>query len=118
LRAAEGSANTWYPLPPKCSRRHQTLRDTAVDAAFDFGTLAELTEGYSGSDIKELCREVAMSVAMESFEPGSSGTANRSDGSAPVRIRPLTLQDFVVAQASKTRKAYETNMRNNRARAR
>jgi len=90
-----------------------------VDAAFDFGTLAELTEGYSGSDIKELCREVAMSAAMESFQPGSSRAANGTDGGgAPVRIRPLTLQDFVVAQASKTRKAYETNLRNNRARAR
>lgn len=108
----------------------QTLRDMVLAPDFDVAALSAMTDGYAGSDLKELCREVAMAVAMESFRPaivgGPATGANTSTGTAapsateaatvPIRIRPLTLRDFEVARATATRKAYEANLRNSRAR--
>jgi len=38
----------------------QILQDTKIDANFVVEELAARTEGFSGSDLKELCRNAAM----------------------------------------------------------
>jgi SpoVK/Ycf46/Vps4 family AAA+-type ATPase len=53
----------------------------------DLGELARLTEGFSGSDILDVCQSVQLKVNSELFESGRA-----VDGSIP---REITMQDFL-----------------------
>lgn len=51
------------PLPGKDARRemiHSLLADRKPAAAIDFDNIAERTEGFSGADLRVLCKESAM----------------------------------------------------------
>ncbi|KXZ49894.1 hypothetical protein GPECTOR_19g345 [Gonium pectorale] len=80
----------------------------------DVQLLVDRTEGYSGSDLSQLCREAAMQPVREllrwgtQYMPGSSGTrhgiargAASSSGQPQQReaMRPLGLRDFEHALA-------------------
>ena len=54
----------------------------------DFRELAEITDGYSGSDIAIVCREVIMRPIRELDKSGSL------EGDADVNVRPINREDF------------------------
>jgi SpoVK/Ycf46/Vps4 family AAA+-type ATPase len=43
------------------------LKDAYVHASLDYSELAKITEGLSGSDLKELCRNAAMVPVREAI---------------------------------------------------
>jgi len=69
------------------------LRDESLSNDFEFGVLAgNMSEGYSGADLKELCRAAAMRPLEELVDGGGDvGSASS------VRLRPLTNKDFLEA---------------------
>ncbi|EKM49807.1 uncharacterized protein PHACADRAFT_167153 [Phanerochaete carnosa HHB-10118-sp] len=71
------------------------LRDTSLDPKFSLTVLAERTEGFSGSDLKELCRNAAMIPMRELMRRAGNSTVElariHEEG---IDLRPLTLDDF------------------------
>lgn len=88
-----------------------TLANNRVDSAVNFTQLAEKLDGYTGSDIKEVCREAVVRVAHERAQmlghgadsvdtaavgaSGSESVADVLDFNAP--LRAVTLEDFQAA---------------------
>ncbi|KAL0341526.1 UNVERIFIED_CONTAM: Spastin [Sesamum calycinum] len=66
-----------------------------LESGFPFEQLANATEGYSGSDLKNLCIAAAYRPVQELLEKESKG--DKHDG-LPV-LRPLKLEDFTHSKA-------------------
>ncbi|XP_022147527.1 uncharacterized protein LOC111016414 isoform X2 [Momordica charantia] len=62
---------------------------------FQFDELANATEGYSGSDLKNLCVAAAYRPVQELLEEENQG--GRNDGATT--LRPLNLDDFIQSKA-------------------
>ncbi|KAI4375254.1 hypothetical protein MLD38_013146 [Melastoma candidum] len=60
---------------------------------FDINELANVTDGYSGSDLKNLCIAAAYQPVQELLEVGNEG------GSSDSSLRPLSLDDFVQSKS-------------------
>jgi SpoVK/Ycf46/Vps4 family AAA+-type ATPase len=78
------------PLPDIDARGSQFKMYTApltLDDDVDLSSLAKLSEGYSGSDIKDICQGVQLRVVRELFR---SGKALDKESQA----RPITMVDF------------------------
>jgi SpoVK/Ycf46/Vps4 family AAA+-type ATPase len=58
-----------------------------TDTGVDLSELARLTEGFSGSDIRDVCQSAQLSLIGEFFESGKA-----HDKTA--KPRPLTMVDF------------------------
>jgi SpoVK/Ycf46/Vps4 family AAA+-type ATPase len=58
-----------------------------LDPSVKLDALAKLTEGYTGSDIKDIAQSVQLNVVRELFDSGDA----LNPGSKP---RPITLEDF------------------------
>ncbi|HEV51755.1 MAG TPA: ATP-binding protein, partial [Thermoprotei archaeon] len=55
--------------------------------------LARITDGYSGSDIKDICQSVQLKVVKEFFErKGAAGLTGEPPSGEP---RPIAMQDFL-----------------------
>ena len=86
---------------PDCAQRKDilrtVLRDETVDA-LDFDALAAATAGYSGSDLKELCRAALLAPVQDLIrdEEASLGAAAASDTAA--LLRPLRMTDILDAK--------------------
>ena len=78
------------PLPDYATRLQMFELNSAqleMTPDVDFHILTQLTEGYSGSDIKDICQVVRQEVIRELFDSGKADD--------PVSMpRPLTMQDF------------------------
>ncbi|KAL6861777.1 hypothetical protein ACP4OV_017477 [Aristida adscensionis] len=66
-----------------------------LESDFKFDELANATEGYSGSDLKNLCIAAAYRPVHELLEQENKGDT----GSTKTSLRPLKLDDFVQAKA-------------------
>lgn len=76
----------YVPLPDKEARRQllqMLTRNIKLDPSVDLDKLAEMLEGYSGSDIRDVVQDAYAIVVREVFEKGGSGDP-----------RPLTMRDF------------------------
>ncbi|MHA1820192.1 MAG: AAA family ATPase [Promethearchaeota archaeon] len=82
----------YVPLPDFESRvaiiKYHT-RGISISDDLDFQKLAELTEGYSGSDIAILCREASMRPIRELDQQGSL------DQDGNISVRPMNYNDFI-----------------------
>lgn len=84
----------------------KVLSDIELHLPFDFRIIALETEGYSGSDLKELCRAAMMQPLRESVRSAAkqrasriiSGGNNTSNTSGNRRLRALTLDDVLEAR--------------------
>jgi len=90
---------------PDASQRKRILtlmlNETALEHNFPLGELAEQTEGLSGSDLKELCRNAAMAPVreyMKKMDGDATGLAKMA--SKDLELRPLTLDDFFKDEAT------------------
>jgi len=94
---------------PGPSQREDILRiildDENLEHSFNYKYLADATEKYSGSDLKELCRAASYAPIRELVaheRAGSSQHARDLDTAASdgQKARPLRMDDFVAAMQS------------------
>src|ERR671922_120148 len=80
----------YVTLPGNASRTNLFLQYTSplnVDGTLRVEELAKISEGYSASDIKDICQSVQLRVVNELFESGKA----MEDGTNP---RPINMSDF------------------------
>nr|KYP68389.1 Fidgetin-like protein 1 [Cajanus cajan] len=84
---------------PDAENRMKILRiflaQENLDSNFQFDKLANLTDGYSGSDLKNLCIAAAYRPVQELLEEEKKGA---SEGTTSV-LRPLNVDDFIQAKS-------------------
>ena len=76
----------YVPLPDRRARRQlleMLTKSIRLDASVNLDLLADMLEGYSGSDIRDVVQDAYMRVVREVFERGEVGDP-----------RPLTMDDF------------------------
>ncbi|KAF9646709.1 AAA-domain-containing protein [Thelephora ganbajun] len=79
----------------------QMLRETELEVDFPLDDLAQRTDGLSGSDLKELCRNAAMSPVREYMKRMEGDpTALTKMRSKDLKLRPLSLEDFFKDEAT------------------
>ncbi|KAF7080372.1 hypothetical protein CFC21_084466 [Triticum aestivum] len=66
-----------------------------LESDFKFDELANVTEGYSGSDLKNLCIASAYRPVQELLEEEKKGRVSSNS----THLRPLVLDDFIQAKA-------------------
>lgn len=93
------------PMPSAAQREtilNLILRDEPVAPSIDFRRLAAATEGFSGSDLHELCRQAAVyrvrdlareEMAKEDSEKSAKGDSD-SDSEYHDAVRPITMEDL------------------------
>ena len=80
----------YVTLPGNASRTNLFLQYTSplnVEGTLRVEELAKISEGYSASDIKDICQSVQLRVVNELFESGKA----MEDGTNP---RPINMSDF------------------------
>ncbi|MCO5554325.1 hypothetical protein L7F22_007854 [Adiantum nelumboides] len=106
-------------LPDPSQRRkilEIMLADTRLDPRFDYDEVVRRTEGYSGSDLKEACRNAAMQPVREYMRSAEgrkqiSSNSRRGSSDSPVasspptptksfQTRPISNRDFFVSDTA------------------
>lgn len=85
---------------PNASQRLKILQKltSGITINFDLQQLVDITEGLSGSDLKELCRNAAVNSTREYIRSNvlaENGTLLNT--AANIKLRPLALKDFVLS---------------------
>lgn len=76
-----------------------TLAENRLDPTVNLTLIAERLEGYTGSDLKEVCREAVVQISHEQARLVDQGALEDGDfaqGSLQ-RLRPVTMEDFEMA---------------------
>ncbi|CAD6454019.1 5278e258-c8c9-40f5-8324-4bb0e1286757 [Sclerotinia trifoliorum] len=99
------SSKILFQLPeegPRAKVLKLFLMAEDLDENIDVATLAELTEGYSGSDLKDLCAEATMICAIEQVKMIPTPDENGEEtGSKQTVKRELKLEPRHFAEALK-----------------
>ena len=88
----------YIPLPDTEGRQQLftiNLKDIPLSEDLDFAKLVEMTEGYSGADISNVCREAAMMPLRKKLLQGGGICADRIKEIKQEAETPLTMEDFV-----------------------
>lgn len=116
-------------LPDMETRREilkVTLMENRLDPSVNLTIVAERLDGYTGSDIKEVCREAVVRISheqarildngfdvdeeveddMDGNEEGSS-LMTRNDSDRLQRLRPCTMKDFEISMSKLKRSVSE-----------
>lgn len=83
--------------PDKAQRRSilkKILRDAKLDPTFDLEVVVNATEGSSGSELRELCREAALNSMKEYIRENYKNGKKKSDEVLLSKVRPLCTRDF------------------------
>lgn len=87
-----------------------TLAENRLDPVVNLTQIAERLEGYTGSDIKEVCREAVVQISHEQARLLDQGFVNSredvTEGSLQ-RLRPVTMDDFETALSKLKRSVSE-----------
>jgi len=77
------------------------LKETELEMDFPMDELARRTDGLSGSDLKELCRNAAMTPVREYMKRMEGDPAAMAElKSQDIKLRPLSLEDFFKDEAT------------------
>lgn len=82
LRPGRFDEKIYIPLPDyKARKRLFEIQLSKVPVSYDlsFDYLAEITEGFNGSDIKEVCEKLKMSAIKDSLSSGKEETIGMDD---------------------------------------
>ena len=108
-------------LPDLDTRREileVTLAENRLDPAVNLTSIAERLDGYTGSDIKEVCREAVVQISheqarkldngLEDYASDNEENDQNADNSSLQRLRPVTMSDFDSAMNKLKRSVSET----------
>ena len=88
-----------------------TLAENRLAADVNLTAIAERLQGYTGSDLKEVCREAVVQISHEQaklLDQGSSILANDdAPGGSLQRLRPVNMDDFEKALSKLKRSVSE-----------
>jgi SpoVK/Ycf46/Vps4 family AAA+-type ATPase len=70
------------------------LKKIVIEDGFDFEQLAKYTDGYSNSDLKELCRNAVMVPVRESIRKVAQQNIPKSEMKS-LKVRPVKMSDFL-----------------------
>ncbi|PFH54016.1 hypothetical protein AMATHDRAFT_73048 [Amanita thiersii Skay4041] len=77
------------------------LKGTKLSTSFPMEQLARVTEGFSGSDLRELCRNAAMVPVREFVRSASVNQETLERGQLEgFNLRPLTIEDFFTSDGT------------------
>eukprot|EP00520_Triparma_pacifica_P017188 CAMPEP_0118646488 /NCGR_PEP_ID=MMETSP0785-20121206/8084_1 /TAXON_ID=91992 /ORGANISM="Bolidomonas pacifica, Strain CCMP 1866" /LENGTH=1321 /DNA_ID=CAMNT_0006538487 /DNA_START=131 /DNA_END=4093 /DNA_ORIENTATION=- len=71
-----------------------TMQNNRVAKAVNFTKIAEKLEGYTGSDIKEVCREAVVRISHEQASKLDKGIGLDEEGGELYRLRDVEVDDF------------------------
>lgn len=101
----------YIPLPDETTRRQLfeiSVADVEVDGTVDVNVLAKATEGYSGADISNICRDAAM-MSMRRAIAGKRPEEIRNMSKTDV-LHPISQEDFESALAKISRSVGKTDI--------
>lgn len=81
--------------PQRKAILQKILRDAKLDSEFDLDAIVDATAGFSGSDLRELCREAALRSMKEYIRENYKDGKKRTPAPDASKVRPLLTRDFV-----------------------
>ncbi|MCR5231564.1 MAG: ATP-binding protein [Acholeplasmatales bacterium] len=109
MRPGRFDEKIYIPLPDFEARKYlfmKQLEKLPVAEDLDYDYLANITDGFNGADIKEVCEKLKMSAISDSLEKGSEQTIGMDD----VKRIEKTIKSSVQSEDIEKLKEYEENI--------